>query len=83
MEDKSFVERNMAMWEKLTGSYMDFMFKAMEKGMEQSAAIQKQIDKAVGMAVHAQSEATLAAIKTLEHQVEALSEKVDDMLKDK
>ncbi len=83
MEDKSFIERNMEMWEKWSGSYMDVMFKAMEKGMEQSAAVQKQIDKAVGMAVQAQSEATLTAIKALEHQVAVLSERVNEMLKDR
>ena len=98
MEDKSFIERNMEMWEKWSGSYIDLtagvavsaagrrhpmVIKAMEKGMEQSAAVQKQIDKAVGMAVQAQSEATLTAIKALEHQVEVLSERVNEMLKDR
>ncbi len=81
MDEKSFFEKNMEMWEKWTGSYTDFMFKAMEKGMEQSATIQKQIDKAVGMAVHAQSEAMLTAIKSLEQQVEALANKVDEVIK--
>ncbi|MGD2040206.1 MAG: hypothetical protein PVH11_05230 [Anaerolineae bacterium] len=79
-EDKSFFEKNMEMWERWTSSYMDTMASAMEKTMEQSSALQKQVDKAVATAVGAQMDATLTAIRSLEKQVETLSGKIDEML---
>jgi uncharacterized protein HemX len=80
-ENWSFFEKNMEMWEKWTNTYMDTMSKAMEKTMEQSSAFKKQMDKAVATAVSAQLDATLAAIQALEKQVETLSAKIDDLLK--
>lgn len=79
-EAKSFFETNMQMWEKWTSTYMDTMAKAMEKTMEQSASFKEQMDKAVATAVNAQLDATLAAIKSLEQQVEAMSSKIDELL---
>jgi cbb3-type cytochrome oxidase cytochrome c subunit len=79
-ENWSFFEKNMEMWEKWTSTYMDTMSKAMEKTMEQSAAFKKQVDKAVATAVSAQLDATLAAIQSLEKQVQALSGKIDELL---
>jgi hypothetical protein len=79
-EDKSFFEKNMQMWERWTSSYMDTMASAMEKTMEQSAALQKQVDKAVATAVGVQMDAALAAIRSLEKQVETLSVKIDELL---
>jgi hypothetical protein len=79
-ENWSFFEKNMEMWEKWTSTYMDTMATAMEKTMEQSASLRKQMDKAVATAVNTQLDATLAAIKSLENQVEALSGKIDELL---
>jgi len=79
-EDKSFFEKNMEMWERWTNSYMDTMASAMEKTMEQSTALRKQVDKAVATAVGTQMDATLTAIRSLEKQVETLSTKIDEML---
>ena len=79
-EDKSFFEKNMEMWERWTSSYMDTMATAMEKTMEQSTALRKQVDKAVATAVGTQMDATLAAIRSLEKQVEVLAGKIDEML---
>ena len=79
-EEKSFFEKNMAMWERWTSSYMDTMATAMEKTMEQSAALRKQVDKAVATAVSSQMDAALAAIRSLEKQIEALAGKIDEML---
>jgi hypothetical protein len=81
-EDKGFFERNMEMWEKWTSTYMDTMAAAMDKTMEQSATLRKQVDKAVATTVGTQFEAALAAIRALEKQVEALSGKIDELLKD-
>jgi hypothetical protein len=79
-EQKSFFEQNMEMWEKWTGTYMDTMFKTVERAMEQSSAFQKQIESAVARAVSAQLEGTLSAMKALQQQVETLSEKVNELL---
>jgi hypothetical protein len=79
-EDKSFFEKNMEMWERWTNSYMDTMASAMEKTMEQSTALRKQVDKAVATAVGTQMDATLTAIRSLEKQVEALSAKMDEFM---
>ena len=79
-EEKSFFEKNMDMWERWTSSYMDTMATAMEKTMEQSTALRKQVDKAVATAVGTQMDATLTAIRSLEKQVEVLAGKIDEML---
>jgi len=52
----------------------------MERTMEQSASFKKQMDKAVATAVNTQLEATLAALRSLEKQVEALSGKIDELI---
>jgi hypothetical protein len=80
-EAKNFFEQNMEMWEKWTGSYMDTMFKTVEKTMEQSSSFRKQIEDAVATAVSAQLEGTLKTMKALERQVETLSERVNELLK--
>ncbi len=82
-EEKGFFDKNMEMWERWTSTYMDTMAKAMERTMDQSAAFRKQVDKAVAMTVDTQLEAALAAIKALEKQIEALSGKMDELLKQK
>lgn len=83
-EEKNFVEKgfdkNVELWEKWTGAYMDTMFKAMDKTMEQSTALQQQIDKAVSMAVHAQSAAMMTTLQTMQDQLEKLTNKVDEFL---
>jgi TolA-binding protein len=79
-EDKSFFEKNMEMWERWTSSYMDTMATAMEKTMEQSSALRKQVDKAVATAVNVQMDTTLAAIRSLENQIETLAGKIDELL---
>jgi len=82
-EEKGFFDKNMEMWERWTSTYVDTMAKAMERTMDQSAAFRKQVDKAVAMTVDTQLEAALAAIKALEKQIEALSGKMDELLKQK
>jgi ABC-type phosphate transport system auxiliary subunit len=79
-EDKSFFEKNMEMWERWTNSYMDTMATAMEKTMEQSTALRKQVDKAVATAVSVQMDTTLAAIRSMEKQIEVLAGKIDELL---
>jgi hypothetical protein len=81
MED--LYKRNLEMWEKFTSSYMDTMFKTVEKTMEQSNVIKAQVDKAVAQTVSSQFDATLAALQALQRQVEALSAKVDKLAEEK
>ena len=81
-KDESFFEKNMDMWQKWTGSYMDTMFKTMEKTMEQSSAFRQQLDKAVASAVNTQLDGAMTAIKAMERQIEALSSRVEDMLQE-
>jgi hypothetical protein len=80
-ETKNFFEQNLEMWEKMNTTYMDTMFKAVEKSMEQSSVLRKQIDEAVKAAIGAQMAITLSSIQALERQVEALSKKVDQLQK--
>lgn len=79
-EEKNFFEKNMEMWDKWTSSYVDTMSKMMERAMEQSAVLKKQVDEAVATTVGAQMDATLTAIRSLEKQVELLSTKIDDFM---
>ena len=79
-ENWNLLEKNMEMWEKWTSTYMDTMSKAMERTMEQSAAFKKQMDKAAATAVNTQLDAAMAALKSLENQVEALAGKIDELL---
>jgi hypothetical protein len=93
-ENWNLFEKNVEIWEKWTNTYMDTMAKAMdktmeqstafrhqmEKAMEQSESFRKQMDEAVATAVNTQLDATLAALKSLEQQVENLSSKIDELL---
>lgn len=83
-EDKNFaekgLERNMELWEKWTGAYMDTMFKAVDRTMQQSTSFQEHLNKAVSMAVHAQSAAMMTALQTMQGQLEQLTNKVDELL---
>jgi uncharacterized coiled-coil protein SlyX len=83
-EEKTFVEKgmdkNVELWERWTGAYMDTMFKAMDKTMEQSNAFQEHVNKAVSVAFHAQSSAMMTMLETMQGQLEKLTNKVDELL---
>jgi RNA polymerase-binding transcription factor DksA len=79
MMPEEFFKKNMEMWEKFSTSYMDNMFKMVEKTMEQSQVFKDRVDQAVTEAVSQQLDATLAGLKALQKQVETLSEKVDQL----
>jgi hypothetical protein len=82
MMPEDFFKKNMEMWEKFTTSYMDTMFKTVEKAMEQSQSFKDRVDKAAAEAVSGQLDATLTTLQTLQRQVEALSEKVDKLMEE-
>ncbi len=81
--EKTLWEQNIALWEKWTGAYTDTMFKAMEKTLEQSTSFRGQIDKAVNTAMSTQMDMMLSAIRALERQMAALSEKMDKVIEGK
>ncbi len=87
MMPDDFFKKNLDMWEKFTTSYMDNMFKVVEKTMEQSQAFKDRMDKAVADAVSNQVEgtmdATMSSMQALQRQIEALSAKVDQLMKQK
>jgi polyhydroxyalkanoate synthesis regulator phasin len=80
MMPEDFFKRNLEMWEQYTSTYMDTMFKAVEKTMKQSQAFKDQLDTAVSDTVSAQMDATMATLEALQRQVESLSEKVDKLM---
>ena len=79
-EEKNFFEQNVEMWERMTSSYMDSMFKTVEKTMEQSKTFKDQVDQAVTSAVNMPMDAAMTTLQALQRQVEALSEKVDKLM---
>lgn len=83
MMPEDFFKRNLEMWEQYTSTYMDTMFKAVEKTMQQSQAFKDQLDTAVSDTVSTQMEATMATLQSLQRQVENLTEKVDEMMEKK
>ena len=80
MMPDDFFKKNMEMWEQYTSTYMDNMFKVMEKTMQQSQAFREQLDNAVEQTVSAQTEASMAMLKAIQAQLEALNEKIDQMV---
>ena len=70
MTEQSMFEKNLEMWEKFVNANMDLMFKSMEKTMEGSAALQKQVAETVDRAVEesgaVQEQVSQAVNKTLE-----------------
>ncbi len=78
---EDWFQKNLQMWEQFTSQYTDMMFKTVERTMQQSQAFRGQIDKAVEAAVAAQTQATLQTLQALQRQVEALSVKIDELIK--
>jgi len=81
MTEKTPFEQGMEMWQRMSAGYTDTVTKAVEQAMAQSAGFQAQINHAVATAMSAQLEATLTAIRALEQQVQALADKVDELVK--
>lgn len=75
-----FFKKNMEMWEKFTASYMDTMFKTVEKTLDQSKVFKEQVDKAVATAMETQVGSTTAALEMLQRQLNTLTSKVDELL---
>ena len=66
-----------------SGTVQDTVAQTVNKTLEGSQTLQRQVTNAVNAAVSAQLGATLAVLKTLERQVETLSQKVDQLVEGK
>jgi uncharacterized coiled-coil protein SlyX len=70
MTEQSMFEKNLEMWEKFVSGNMDLMFKSMEKAMEGSQALQRQVSQTVDRAMEesgaVQEQVSQAVNKTLE-----------------
>lgn len=80
MLPEDFFNKNVEMWEKFTTNYMDTMFKTVERTMDQSQSFREQMDQAVNDTVANQMQATMSALEMLQRQVQALTDKVDEMM---
>ena len=80
MMPEEFFKKNIEMWEKFTTSYMDTMFKTVEKTVDQSQAMSGQVSKLVEEAVAQQTNATMMMLETMQRQMQTLTEKVDELL---
>jgi hypothetical protein len=80
MLPEDFYKKNLEMWEKFTTSYMDTMFKTVEKTLEQSKVFKDRVDKAVASAMESQMDVTMSSLEMLQRQLETLNAKVDELI---
>ena len=80
MMPEDFYKKNMEMWEQFTSSYMDSIFKTVEKTFDQSKVFKDAVDKSVASAMETQVEATKTTLDAIQKQMEDLSTKVDDLI---
>jgi hypothetical protein len=80
MMPEDYFQKNVEMWEKFTGSYMDTMFRMVEKSMDQSQVFKDQMDRVVNEAVSTQLDATMTTLNAMQKQMEILTEKMDELL---
>lgn len=80
MMPEDYFQKNVEMWEKFTSSYMDTMFRMVEKSMDQSQVFKEQMDRVVNEAVSTQLDATMTTLKAMQKQMEILTEKMDELL---
>jgi mevalonate kinase len=80
MMPEDYFQKNVEMWEKFTSSYMDTMFRMVEKSMDQSQVFKEQMDRVVNEAVSNQLNATMTTLNAMQKQMEILTEKMDELL---
>ncbi len=66
MMPEDYFKKNIEMWEKFTGTYMDTMFSMVEKTMDQSQVFKEQMDKVANEAVSNQLDVTMAALEAIQ-----------------
>lgn len=75
-------QKNVELWQQFSESYMKNTFAMFEKNLEQSKALQEQVQTAVNQAVDAQFEMVLTSLKTVEEQIGALSTAVNEAVQE-
>lgn len=80
MMPDDFFKKNMEMWEQFTSSYMDTMFKTVEKTLDQSKVFKEAVDKSVASAMETQVEATKTTLESIQKQMTDLTSKVDELI---
>ena len=80
MMPDDFFKKNMEMWEQFTSSYMDTMFKTVEKTLDQSKVFKDAVDKSVASAMETQVEATKTTLESIQNQMADLTSKVDELI---
>lgn len=80
MMPDDFFKKNMEMWEQFTSSYMDTMFKTVEKTLDQSKVFKDAVDKSVASAMETQVEATKTTLESIQKQMADLTSKVDELI---
>ncbi len=80
---EDYFKKNVEMWEKFTDTYMDTMFRMVEKTMDQSQVFKEQMDKVANEAVSNQLDVTMAALEAIQKQMDTLSEKLDELMESK
>ena len=71
---KSILDKNVEMWETVTGSYMDYATKAYDNVVAQTTSFQQQAREAMVKTWDAQLEAARTGLQMMERQVESLSD---------
>ncbi len=88
MEQEKMMRESFKLWEQFATTYNSMMFEAMEKALQQSDVLKKQMDEAVERSAKGwkfpapgnQAE-VLTALSKLGKQVEALTDKVEQLEK--
>jgi hypothetical protein len=72
-DTQSILDKNVEMWETMTGSYMEYATKAYDNVVEQTTSFQEQVREAMTKTLDAQFEAARTGLQIMERQVESLS----------
>jgi hypothetical protein len=88
MEQDKMLRESFKLWEQFASTYNSMMFEAMEKAIQQSDTLKKQMDEAVERSLKTwkvpasgTSGDVVAALNKLSEQIEALNAKVDRLEK--
>lgn len=90
MDQEKALQESFKLWEKFATSYSDMMFDAMEQTIQQSETVKGQMESTVQESLQAwqpsskaESGQIIEAIQALQAQVQALTERVDGLEKEK
>lgn len=73
-------QKQMEMWQEFGRSYTENMFAMFEKSLEQSQAMQEQVQTAVSKAVDDQFAMMMSSMKSMEQQMAEMTKMMQDMM---